>query len=650
MKNEKTICLVMIVKNEALRMPRCLSSIKRFIDTWVIVDTGSTDDTIKVIKEVLDGIPGELYREGWRNFGYNRTSALKKAKGKADYLLLCDADEQIIVDTHKFNRDSLTDDIYRIRYEGNLDYAVPYLISGKLDWEFRGVTHEYLHTDSTTSTSEIKGLSIIDYGDGGSKENKFQRDIELLEQGIIDEPENSRYKFYLANSYKDTENWEKAIHWYLERIKAGGWKEEVTCSYEYLGRCYSEIGDHKSALFYWTSGFDYNPKRAECLYEAGKLCRTLGMNALAYNYLIQSKDIQYPRTDILFIRRDVYEYLIEYELSIVSYYIEQPIEDPRKYFQKLIPSQNCSYENLINNYQFYANPISWIRKTHLDLSEIVSPQDGYFLSTPSFYRDKENPSLFHVNIREVNYKIDQTTGSYLDVNDKPIGKVKSNNINLTLKRDYLGNFKLVDKPKRILSHDEDLRISGLEDIRLYDKDKFIACKWTKDETIRMCQGKRIDNSSYEFTEIKSPYDRKFEKNWSPVRYEQEDLFLYDWDPIQFGKIVDDELEITKTLSKKLRNFRGSSRGVYHDGLYFFVAHVADTKSPRKYYHTIVMFNDSLEYIQHSKFFCLDEVGIEFVLGLDILQFHNELILSYSRWDNSAQIAVYDLHELFQEIF
>src|SRR6266446_2172189 len=88
----KTICLCMIVKDEAAVICRCLESVKPIINHWVICDTGSTDRTPDIIRETLSGIPGTLHQVPWVDFGYNRTQALKLAKGKADYHLLLDAD------------------------------------------------------------------------------------------------------------------------------------------------------------------------------------------------------------------------------------------------------------------------------------------------------------------------------------------------------------------------------------------------------------------------------------------------------------------------------------------------------------------------------------------------------------------------------
>src|SRR5574340_542399 len=92
---KKTICLNMIVKNESKVIERCLASVKPIIDTWVIVDTGSTDGTQAIVREFLKDIPGELHERPWVNFGHNRNEALELARGKADYLLLIDADDKL---------------------------------------------------------------------------------------------------------------------------------------------------------------------------------------------------------------------------------------------------------------------------------------------------------------------------------------------------------------------------------------------------------------------------------------------------------------------------------------------------------------------------------------------------------------------------
>ena len=91
-----TVCLNMIVKNEAGVIRRCLDSVRPFIHHWVIVDTGSTDGTQKLIREYLADVPGELHERPWKNFGHNRSEALALARGKSDYILVIDADEELV--------------------------------------------------------------------------------------------------------------------------------------------------------------------------------------------------------------------------------------------------------------------------------------------------------------------------------------------------------------------------------------------------------------------------------------------------------------------------------------------------------------------------------------------------------------------------
>ena len=85
----------MIVKNESKTIQRCIESVERFIDYWVIVDTGSSDGTQEIIQNLMKekGIPGELHEREWVDYSTNRNQSLELAKGKADYRLIIDADD-----------------------------------------------------------------------------------------------------------------------------------------------------------------------------------------------------------------------------------------------------------------------------------------------------------------------------------------------------------------------------------------------------------------------------------------------------------------------------------------------------------------------------------------------------------------------------
>jgi glycosyltransferase involved in cell wall biosynthesis len=88
----------MIVRNEAHIVHEVLDCVAPHIDSWVIVDTGSTDGTQDVIRAHMQqlGIPGELHERPWRNFGDNRSEALELARGHADYIWVIDADDLVV--------------------------------------------------------------------------------------------------------------------------------------------------------------------------------------------------------------------------------------------------------------------------------------------------------------------------------------------------------------------------------------------------------------------------------------------------------------------------------------------------------------------------------------------------------------------------
>src|SRR6056297_554124 len=92
------ICRVMIVRDEGHVIDRCLDSVRPLITQWAIVDTGSSDDTPARIEAALGDLSGELFHRPWVDFGHNRSEALSLAANQGDWLLLIDADEELVIE------------------------------------------------------------------------------------------------------------------------------------------------------------------------------------------------------------------------------------------------------------------------------------------------------------------------------------------------------------------------------------------------------------------------------------------------------------------------------------------------------------------------------------------------------------------------
>jgi glycosyltransferase involved in cell wall biosynthesis len=648
MKEKNKIGLCMIVKNESAIIERCLSSLVNIIDEYLIVDTGSTDTTIEKIRQFFANYPqitGQVLTHEWKNFGHNRTLLFQEARVKlnVDWFFTIDAD--MVLENLGFVPQNLNAQIgaYQIiQNNGFLSYANLRLLNAKYSWQSIGVTHEFL--DSENSQSELlKTLRIHDIGDGGAKADKFERDIYLLEQGLLEEPNNSRYMFYLANSYKDIRNYSSAIEWYKKRIKRGGWIEEITCSYEYLGICYESLGETELAIQTWLRGFEYNPKRAESLYRACKNLRERGEYNLAYMYAKTAKAIKYPVNDVLFINREIYEYLIDQELSIITYYVN-PTEDIRGIFANLL-RKNVNYENIIANYKFYAKSLYEIEHYNMDLDDLgILP--GYHNSSPAII---QKPNGYTINLRRVSYSIDEQTGAYLDLATGENCSIV-NTINTRVELDK--NFQVESIENFITPDLNEKHVNGIEDLKLIGYQNqvlFIGNKWINKLQIQQVIGEYTANGILPETIISSPEQRIYEKNWVPFVQNEKLYYVYDWSPITIGTIDGTKFKTHKILNKSLPHYRGSSPGFAYGKYLFFLVHNVEYSTPRNYYHSIVILDiNTLEFVKASKLFTFDGNGIEFGLGLIIE--NNRVIITHSRWDKKAYLRVYDFYKFMNFIF
>ena len=305
----------MIVKNESEFIEKCLNSIKGIIDYWVICDTGSTDGTQGIIKNIFKDVPGELHERKWINFGANRNESLELAKKKCDYVLLLDADWEVKGSLSK----ELSSDAYYLKDLGETWYKKTILIRSELDWKYFGSIHEYVSCSQKIKEEQLD-IKITDSRRCGGKE-KIQHYLELLQKEFFVNPNDPRTVFYLAQSYKDLGNWVFAERFYHDRYKMGGWEEEAWYSLYQMARMIEFQGkEEKIIVQSYLDAYCNRPKRAEPLYE---LCRYFRMKkkfAQGYVYGMAAVGIEFPYRDTLFVEKSIYNWKIKDELSICCYY------------------------------------------------------------------------------------------------------------------------------------------------------------------------------------------------------------------------------------------------------------------------------------------------------------------------------------------
>ncbi len=335
-----TLCLNMIVKDEAHVIRRCLDSVKPFIDHWVIVDTGSIDGTQDVIREHMKDIPGELFERSWKDFGHNRTEALKLAEGKADYVFVIDADE-VFETPADFEVPELTQDEYMIlhRIYGNTTFYLTQIVRDELNWRYEGVLHEYIICDEPHKRTTLEGPVTVGHFDSARNrqdpKTKYSNDASVLERALESDPDNTRYVFYLAQSYRDAGELHKAIQTYHRRADMDGWDEEIWYSLFQIGVLKEAAGiEEHFVVDAYLAAYQYRPGRAEPMHHLARFYRLRERFPLAH--LFASQAVQTPQPDDgLFLDNAVYDWRCLDEYAIAAFYAGE-IEEARKANQRLL--------------------------------------------------------------------------------------------------------------------------------------------------------------------------------------------------------------------------------------------------------------------------------------------------------------------------
>ncbi len=332
----------MIVKNESKVIRRCLESVIPIIDSWMIIDTGSTDGTQSLIRDCLRGIPGALHERAWIDFAANRNEALNLAKerSEADYLLFIDADEKLEF-SERFVMPVWSADTYlgTVRLpQGGSEFSRGFMVRRKLNCYWRGVVHEELICRRKKSLEVLKDPLIVSIGDGcrSQDRSRFFKDAKKLEVELAKNPRNARLLFLLAQCYLGARSFERALYYYRQRASMDyGWEGEIYLSLYAIAqieRICKKATDVWSRS-YWNA-FDYYPYRAEPLFWINTYLLTAQKYQEGYELASKALEIPFP-TDTLPIERWIYDYGLLLQLADFCYFLGKRTE-AREALNKLL--------------------------------------------------------------------------------------------------------------------------------------------------------------------------------------------------------------------------------------------------------------------------------------------------------------------------
>jgi tetratricopeptide (TPR) repeat protein len=346
----------MIVRDEAHVIERCLASVLPLVDCWLIVDTGSSDSTVHLVKKILANLPGRLVHTNWISFAHNRNHALALAKELASHVLFVDADD-VYVPQHS------NDKINRLNFVGSdVNYVWAYdhngirhqriaSIRSDLDAYWSGDIHEYLVLPEG-STSSNEPNFFIRYLGGGARANSsstFETDTSIL-LNEIKKYHDGRAIFYLALTYFRHGDFSKALRWFNVRASLEHGEEEERWYAAYQSAitarmCGATLQDTANALARCITS---RPTRAEPCIELSSILRLQHCYKEAISVAEYSLTLA-PPEDLLFVDIGAYSWQPLEEMSINTAYIgdaNKALHFARGALEKARSCISCSPEDI----------------------------------------------------------------------------------------------------------------------------------------------------------------------------------------------------------------------------------------------------------------------------------------------------------------
>lgn len=314
------VCVIMI-KNEALVIEQTLQPLADGgITAFVVLDTGSTDKTIEVVKEFFrknNITQGHIIEQPFVNFSVSRNYALECAEQifpDSGYLFMIDAEwyvegvEKLIEfckEQYPTNHDSLSIKMYcdTMAWYNQRIFKTSHHI------RFHGSVHEHAQVNLSPKIPDPAAIKWAPSTAGLERsQQRWHRDLKLLLKDHQHDPNNARTLFYLAQTYAALQDWQNACLYYHKRCELHVWPEEDYIARYRLAKLYEYLNNWDIALEYYLQAYHQRPSRIEPLIAIAQHYWNIQEFEICYILAKQACCIPYPINDVLFIEKQRYDH------------------------------------------------------------------------------------------------------------------------------------------------------------------------------------------------------------------------------------------------------------------------------------------------------------------------------------------------------
>jgi len=345
MKNNKLLSVAIMVKDEEERIIRTLETVINNVDQVVILDTGSTDRTVEVIKEYCKekNKPLKIKIEPFVDFSYNRNILLNMCFGLSEFILLLDANDEVkniktLVKFLNSVKSKKKECVFKCRYiwendlvrnNNTIYYKIGIIRNNVEDIYYEFPIHEYITSavpGKYISNETLTNTDFYIYQDRSKDKSsipRIKKDVDVLKNYLLIYGDNSRAYRYLCQSlnvledYKELNLYAGKLVEFIENTDKKEGKNKLNTTFNddyYYGLMSKAIGLYKTGgnnfNLYFLKAYKYCKivfENAHPFYEMAKSYFEKNEIDTAYLYIKKCCEINLPKNiQQTFINYEIY--------------------------------------------------------------------------------------------------------------------------------------------------------------------------------------------------------------------------------------------------------------------------------------------------------------------------------------------------------